>query len=288
MKDIFSRIRTIHIKTTRTVESLFAGEYHSAFKGVGLQFEDLREYIPGDDIQRIDWHATARNDRLYIKNFREERELTVLLVVDVSASTRFGSKGRIKKDIIAEIGAVLALSATKNHDNVGLLLFSDQVELFLRPKKTLRHVLRCIRELLYFEPRHKGTDISQALGFLGNVQKRPSIVFLISDFFETQFFHAASLIAKKHDLILVDVYDHLEHTFPQLGCVRLRDLETDEMRLVDTSDPEVQTHFTQQVLTRKVELKEESGRLGIDLLSINCNESYVDALHNFFKLRRKH
>lgn len=280
--ETFQHIRRLQIKTTRKVDSMFAGDYRSAFKGVGLEFEDVREYQPGDEIQSIDWFVTAYMQNPYVKNFREERELTVMLAVDISASTRFGSSDKQKNEVIAEIGAILAFSAIKNHDKVGLLLFSDEIELYLKPRQSLRHVLRVIRELLYFKPAHKGTDIRSALAFLGRVQKRQTICFLISDFLAGDFFHEANIIAKRHDLILINIYDALEKKFPQIGLAEIADLETGERHLIDTVE---QRQFVEQSAEREEWLKQQTKRIGASLLSIESHESVSDSLHQFFQLR---
>jgi uncharacterized protein (DUF58 family) len=285
--EAFHNIRRLQIKTARIVNSWLAGAYHSAFKGSGLEFAEVREYQSGDDVQDIDWHVTARMQRPYIKLFQEERELTVLLVVDISASTLFGSQARSKSAYMAEIGSILAFSALKNHDKVGLLLFSNEVELYLPPKRNLRHVLRVMRELLFFEPKHKGTDIKKALAFLGRVQKRSTICFVISDFLAGEFESEARLLAKRHDLIFINIFDQFEQQFPQLGHIEIRDLETDTQHLIDTSNPAVQHHFDSQTQQRQANLKQLTQRLKIELLSISGNESYLTVLQNFFKKRRQ-
>lgn len=286
-KEIFRNIRRLQIKTSYLVNNFFAGAYRSAFKGAGLEFEDVREYHPGDDVESIDWHVTARMQRPFIKNFREERELTVMLLVDISASTQFGSSTRLKSQTLAEVAATLAFSAIKNHDKVGLLLFSSEIELYLRPQKNLRHVLRVIREILFFKPRHRGTDIQKVLAFLGRVQKRQTICFLLSDFLSPNFSHEAKLIDKRHDLILIDVYDGIEEEFPQLGLAHIRDLESDEMQLIDTSNPVVQQHCKDQAKDKRDYLKQLTQRLKADLITLRNDESYIDALHTFFRLRRQ-
>jgi uncharacterized protein (DUF58 family) len=286
LKDVYKNIRRIQIKTTRNVNDLFAGMYHSAFKGKGLEFEDVREYQPGDDIRSIDWNVTARLQAPFVKNFREERELTVMLVVDISASSLFSHTGRLKSELIAEIGALLAFSAIKNLDKVGLLLYSDEVELYLRPKKGTRHVLRVIRELLLFKPQHKGTNLLKALTFLGNTQRRKAICFIISDFLTAQRFdHEAALIAKRHELIAIQVYDAYEKQFPNLGLVQLRDLESNQLQLVDSSDPVTQTSYQQKAEERQKDLKKLMNRIGAGFISVASDESYTKALHHFFKHR---
>ncbi|MBA3722013.1 MAG: DUF58 domain-containing protein [Parachlamydiaceae bacterium] len=287
ISEAFQHIRRIQIKTSRNVDSLFVGAYRSAFKGTGLEFEGVREYQIGDDIDKIDWHLTARMQKPYIKTFQEERQLTVMLVVDVSASSQFGSSDRLKSEIIAEIGATLAFSAIKNHDKVGLLLFSNEIELYLAPKNNLRHVLRVIRELLFFKPKHKGTDIKKALSFLGRVQKRHAICFLISDFLTTDYAHDVFLISKRHDLILMDIYDEYEKQFPRIGLANIADLETGQMECIDTSGKQIQESFNDKANQRILFLKTLSNKTRTDLISIRSNQSYTDALHRFFKVRRQ-
>lgn len=284
--DAFSRIRRIHIKTKRTVENLFAGLYRSVFKGRGLEFADVREYQPGDEIRSINWNISARMRRLYVKNFQEERELTVMLIVDVSASSRFGSSNQLKSDAMAELGAILALSAIENRDKVGLLLFSDEIELYLPPKKSTRHVLRVIRELLYFQPQHKGTNLSKALAFLGNTLKHRTVCFLLSDFItQEDFSRDALLMAKKHDLILVNIEDLYETQFPDLGLVHLKDLESGRLHLIDSSHPAVQAHFKQEGQQRQQALKQLANRIGASLISFYQQDSYIEALQRFFLKR---
>jgi uncharacterized protein (DUF58 family) len=286
IRDAYNNIRRIQIKTTRNVDDLFAGIYRSAFKGKGLEFEDVREYQPGDDIRSIDWNVTARSHTTYVKNFREERELTVMLVIDVSASGLFGHTDRAKSELIAEIGALLAFSAIKNQDKVGLLLFSDEIELYLKPKKGVRHILRIIRELLFFQPKHKGTNIEKALAFLGRVQRRQVICFLISDFITNDNFdHEASLLAKRHEMIAIQVYDKYEKQFPSLGIVQLRDLESNLIQLIDSSDTSIQKEFQKKADERQTKLKHLMNKIGAGFISIASDESYTKALYLFFKHR---
>lgn len=288
-KEAFQSIRSIQIRATRNVNDLFAGIYRSVFKGRGLEFEDVREYQPGDEIRSIDWNVTARMQNAYVKNFKEERELTVMLVVDVSASSQFGHASRLKSQLIAEIGALLAFSAIKNQDKVGLLLFSDQIELYLRPKKGTRHVLRVIRELLYFQPQHLGTDLQKALAFLGRVQRHQTICFLISDFLTENFSHELRLTAKRHETIAIRVYDQYENQFPKLGLAALRDLESNSSAYVDSSDPLTRTKFQEKAELNHTQLQQLIHRAGADLISIRTDESYEKTLQHFFiKRGRKH
>ncbi len=283
--EAFKHIRRIQIKTTKEVNDVFAGAYHSVFKGKGLEFEDARAYQPGDDERNIDWNVTARMNYPFVKTFKEERELTVMLMVDISASARFSSTARLKSELIAEIGAILAFSAIKNNDRVGLLLFSNDVELYLAPKRGLRHVLRVIRELLFFHPKQRGTDMQKALSFLGKVQRRPAVCFLISDFLCGDFSHDASLIAKRHDLIAISVNDPLEKTFPPIGLVNIRDLETDKEMLVDVSYPPMQKEYQQRNIQRIKTQHEMLNKVGASLIAIQTDQDHLKALRHFFKRR---
>jgi uncharacterized protein (DUF58 family) len=286
-EELFSSIRRIQILTTHLAEDILAGAYHSAFKGRGIEFEEVREYEPGDEIRSIDWNVTARMDRPYVKNFREERELTILLMIDVSYSSRFGSTKQLKNEFIAELGALLAFSAIKNNDKVGLLLFSEEVEKYIPPKKGLRHVLRLIREILYFQPKHKGTNIASALSFLGQVHRRKSVCFLLSDFLCGVFDHELSLMAKKHDLIGMNLIDPYEERFPSIGLVHLEDLETTEQLFVDTSFRPGKTQFEEGVEKRHDHLKNLFAKVGASLIEIRTDQSYLVALKKFFKIRGK-
>lgn len=285
--DVFKHIRRIQIKTTKEVNNIFAGAYHSVFKGKGLEFEDVRAYEPGDDERSIDWNVTARMNYPFVKNFREERELTVMLVVDISASSRFSSTAELKSEIIAELGGVIAFSAIKNNDKVGLILFSSIVELYIPPKRGLSHVLRIIREILVFQPQKKGTDIKAALSFLGEVQRRTAVCFLISDFLCEDFSHEASIIAKRHDLIAISVNDPLEKKFPSVGLVNIRDLESDEDALIDTSNSSVQSIYKQQADQSFQSRRTWVEKLGASFIQVRTDQPYIEALRNFFKRRRK-
>lgn len=286
-RDVFKAIRRIQILTTRAVQDTMAGAYHSAFKGQGMEFEEVREYQPGDDVRSIDWNVTARMDFPYIKSFREERQLTVMLLIDVSASSLFGSGEKGKKEFIAELGAVLSLSAIQNNDRVGLILFSDQVEKYLPPKKGLRHVLRVIRELLVFEPKSRGTDMGVALEFLKKVQRKQAVVFLISDFLAPDCKTQLSLAAKHYDLLGICVTDPQEESFPQMGLLPVRDLETGEWGLVDTQQAEVQEHLRKRFHTRLSQTSKVLRKMGGDFLHLRTNQPYAHALGAFFEQRKR-
>jgi uncharacterized protein (DUF58 family) len=272
----------------RYVDDLFAGNYRSIFKGKGLEFEDVREYQLGDDIRRIDWNVSARSqEKLFTKNFREERELTVLLIVDISASSRFSHTEQFKSELIAEVAALLAFSAIKNHDKVGLILFSNEIELYLQPKKGVRHVLRVIRELLYFVPKHTGTDVQKALRFASQVQKKKGICFIFSDFLVTDFYKEASLIAKKHECFAFHVYDALEKNFSAKALFSLTDLETDEHIFVDTAESSVQTHFQEITTEHAKNVKHSCRKSGMDYCEMNTKESPVEIIRKFFLRRNR-
>lgn len=287
-KDIFKRIRRIHIDTNRLVEDMLSGAYRSAFKGNGMEFEEVREYTQGDEIRSIDWHVTARMNQPFVKKFREERELTVMLVVDVSASSRFGTVNRRKSELIAEVAAVLAFSAIKNQDKVGLILFSDQVEKYLPPRKGTRHVLRAIRELLVFEPQHKGTNISAALAFLSKVQKKSAVCFLLSDFLSKgDDSHEIRLASNHYDLIAIDVKDPSELSFSSMGLITLRDLESGELAVIDSDFLPVQHHYAEEAKKRHMKLKSLMRQLGSGLLELRTDKPYAASIRRYFKDREK-
>lgn len=285
-KEVFKHIRRIEIATTRLAEDLMVGAYHSAFKGKGMEFEEVREYVPGDDTRNIDWNVTARTGEPHIKNFREERELTVMLVVDVSASERFGSGNRLKSEFIAEIGAVLSFTAIKNNDNVGLLLFSDDVEAYIPPKKGLRHVLRIIRDLLIFSPKQKGSNLKEALDFLGRVQKKRCVCFLISDFMMPFCFKEMAVTAKRHDLIAIHIKDPAEESLPDMGLVSIKDCESDVESLIDTSDANIRENYALKARERAEIVNQAMKRFGAGYISLLTSEPYAPALRKFFRLRR--
>lgn len=284
--EAFKHIRLLQMIANRHVDTFFSGIYRSVFKGNGLEFEDVREYRQGDDIRLMNWNVTARSAVPYIKTFREERELGLMLVVDVSASSRFGHTDRLKSETIAELGAILAFSAIRNQDKVGLLLFSGEIELFLKPAKGTRHVLRVIRELLYFVPKFPGTDLKKALLFLGSVQKRRSICFIISDFLSDDFEVQLTLTAKKEELIGFHVYDSYEMQFTPRALVTLQDLETGEETIADTADPLFQNRFEEQSNARINNLRKLFLRSGADFVSVNTSESSSSVLQRFFQLKK--
>lgn len=286
-KNILKAIHRIEIKTIDAVDDLFSGAYHSAFKGQGMEFEEVREYQMGDDVRSIDWNVTARMQHPFVKNYREERELTVLLLVDLSASSRFGSQEWQKRELITEIAALLAFSAIKNNDRVGLILFTDIVEKYIPPKKGKAHVLRVIRDLLLFTPKSQGTNIGEALSFLGKLHKRSGICFVISDFFSPPCKSAFAVAAKQYDLISLAVNDPREFSFPDMGLVRLKDWESEEELLIDSSCEKVRQVITERAQNRLMQTRKEMKAVGAGFLSFSTDHSYVEKLRRFFQSREK-
>jgi uncharacterized protein (DUF58 family) len=283
---LLKKVRKIEIKTRGLSSQIFSGEYHSAFKGRGMAFSEVREYTPGDDVRTIDWNVTARFNTPYVKVFEEERELNVMLLVDVRASALFGTHKQTKKDLITELCAVLAFSASTNNDKIGVIFFSDKIEKFIPPKKGKTHILRIIRELLNLEPEHTKTDLSVPLKYLTNVIKKKSIVFLVSDFIDANYFSDALKIAnKKHDLVALEVYDKSELEVPPVGLVKLKDFETGEIKWVNTSSNEFQKKMKANALKREQELKELFNRAGVDHVRLRTDQSYVQPLMMMFKRR---
>ncbi len=287
-KDILRKVRHIHIRTKHMVSDVFAGAYHSVFKGQGMEFQEVREYIPGDEIRTIDWNVTARMGHPFVKKFTEERELTVMLLVDISASNTFGSTSRLKKDLAAEIAAVLAFSAITNNDRVGLILFSDEIEAYIPPKKGVAHVLRVIREVLSFEPRRPGTRIQPALDFLNHVTNRKTVTFLISDFITREpLKRPLGITARKHDLISIIVGDKREQSWPSAGLVDWIDAETGRRFLVDTSDAGTRRRFGTMQAQRRGELLSLFRTAGIDVIEANAGEPYEREFIKFFRMREQ-
>ncbi len=286
-KEILKKVKQIQIRSSRLVNDVLAGEYVSVFKGRGMEFEEVREYQVGDDIRSIDWNVTARMGHPYIKRFAEERELTIMFIVDLSSSGKFGSVKQFKNEIATEICALLALSAVRNNDKVGLILFTDKIEKFVPPKKGKTHVLRVIREVLYFKPEGKGTDISTALEYLIKVTKRKTVSFLISDFIAEGFEHTLRIANKRHDIIAVSVTDPRELELPNVGFVELEDAETGETSLIDTSDRNVRKEFN-KLNTRNLQERAKLLRtMGVDMIDIRTDKSYVDPIMKFFRMREK-
>jgi uncharacterized protein (DUF58 family) len=286
-KELAKKIRYIQIFTTKTVNNVFAGEYESAFKGHGMEFEDVREYQPGDEVRSIDWNVTARTGKPFIKRFVEERELTIIFLVDLSASGTFGSIERTKNEIAAELCALLAFSAIKNNDKVGLIVFTDVVEMFIPPKKGMTHVLRLIRELLYFKPRKAKTNIQEGLAYLGRIIRKKAVVFLVSDFLESNFKKQMRIMAKRHDLIAVSITDPREVKMPDVGLLELEDAETGELIIIDTGDRRVRNQYEEFGRDRSDHLKRLFRSMGVDQIEVRTDKDYVSTIMRFFLEREK-
>ena len=285
--EILKKVRRIEIRTKKFVTDALTGQYHSVFKGRGMNFEEVREYLPGDEVRSIDWNVTARTGRPFIKKFTEERELTILLMVDVSASGNFGSTTQSKREMSAELASVLAFSAIRNNDKVGLILFTDQIEQYIPPKKGRSHVLRVIREILFFDPKHRGTNIVQALDFTNKVLPRRAVVFLISDFQAPDCHRALQLTNKHHDLIAVTVADPRERELPSIGLLTIEDSETGEQLELDTSDPKIRARFA-EIAEKKLEsIRRTLRSTGVDMLELSTAKPYMPALLQFFAKREK-
>ena len=284
-KELLKKVRKIEIKTRRLSDHIFSGEYHSSFKGRGMTFSEVRQYQFGDDIRSIDWNVTARYNEPYVKVFEEERELTMMLVVDISGSEFFGTTQQFKRDILTEISATLAFSAIQNNDKVGLLLFSDEIELFIPPKKGKTHVLRIIRELIEFKPKSKKTDLTQALKYLSNVMKKKAIVFILSDFIDTGYDNALKIVGKKHDVTGIRVYDKLETELPKLGMVPMRDAESGEIILVNTNSKGVRNNYRSHYLKTVDYFEDTFTKSGSGVINTRIDESYVKKLLGYFKRR---
>jgi uncharacterized protein (DUF58 family) len=284
--ELLKKVRKIEIKTRGLSRQIFSGEYHSAFKGRGMAFSEVREYTHGDDVRTIDWNVTARFNSPYVKVFEEERELSVVLLVDVSASGSFGTLKQYKQDLITELCAVVAFSASQNNDKIGVIFFSDKIEKFIPPKKGKSHVLRIIRELIDFEPENKGTNLEVALKYLTNVIKKRSTVFLISDFYtDASYTDALKIANKKHDVIVVKVNDKSEQHIPEIGLVKLIDKESGKIMWADTSSKEFQKQFKVNVLKRENDLKDNFNKCGVDFCDVYTHEGYIKPLMNLFKRR---
>jgi uncharacterized protein (DUF58 family) len=284
-KDILKKVRKIEIKTRRLSDHIFSGEYHTSFKGRGMTFSEVRQYQFGDDVRAIDWNVTARYNEPYVKVFEEERELTMMLMVDLSGSENFGTQNAFKRDIVTEIAATMAFSATQNNDKIGLILFSDQIELYIPPKKGKSHVLRIIRELIDFKPYSNKTDISQALRFLSGTQKKKAIVFVISDFIADDYEHTLKIAGKRHDVTGVRVYDLREEQMPDIGVVNMADAETGEAMLVNTGSKQVRMQYEKYYQDKVKYFKETFSRCGAGTVTVRADESYVTKLLSYFKGR---
>ncbi|TJY38170.1 DUF58 domain-containing protein [Pontimicrobium aquaticum] len=284
-KELLKKVRKIEIKTRRLSDHIFGGEYHSTFKGRGMTFSEVRQYQYGDDVRNIDWNVTARTNEPHIKVFEEERELTMVLMVDISGSEFFGTVKQFKNEVVTEIAATLAFSATQNNDKIGLILFSDDVELYIPPKKGKSHVLRIIRELIEFHPKSKKTNIAEALKFLSSVMKKKAIVFVLSDFIADDYHHTLKIAAKKHDVTGIRIYDKHEESIPNLGMVQMQDEETGELLLVNTSSKKVRLNYGKYYRDKVDYYKDSFNKSGAGVIDCRADESYVKKLLGYFKRR---
>ena len=284
-KELLKKVRKIEIKTRRLSDHIFGGEYHSTFKGRGMTFSEVRQYQYGDDVRNIDWNVTARTNEPHIKVFEEERELTMMLMVDISGSELFGTEEQFKSEVVTEIAATLAFSATQNNDKIGLILFSDEVELYIPPKKGKSHVLRIIRELIEFHPKSKNTNVAEALKFLSSVMKKKAIVFVLSDFIADDYNHTLKIAARKHDLTGIRVYDKHEETIPNLGMVQMQDEETGELMLVNTSSKKVRMNYGKFYQEKVAYYHDSFTKSGAGVIDCRVDESYVKKLLGYFKRR---
>ncbi|MFH1319462.1 MAG: DUF58 domain-containing protein [Bacteroidota bacterium] len=284
-KELLKKVRKIEIKTRGLSSQIFSGEYHSVFKGRGMTFSEVREYQYGDDIRSIDWNVTARFNAPYIKVFEEERELTVMLLIDVSGSREFGTQMQLKQKLITELSAVLAFSAIHNNDKIGVIFFSDIIEKFIPPKKGTSHILRIIRELINFKPLHKETNIAEALRYFTNVIKKRSIAFLLTDFLDEGFEDALKIANKKHDVVAIRIYDKREIEIPPVGLIKLKDAETGKFMWINTFNKAVRQDYRKWNIKNESQLKEIFTKSGVDAVTIRTDQSYIKPLMNFFKRR---
>lgn len=284
-KEIFKKVRKIEIKTRGLSNQIFAGQYHSSFKGRGMAFSEVREYQYGDDVRNIDWNVTARFNKPFIKVFDEEREMTVMLLIDVSASHQFGTNQSFKQDVITEIAAVLSFSAIKNNDKVGVIFFSDKIEKFIPPKKGSTHILRIIRELVDFKATSKGTDIAEALKFLTNAIKKRCTAFVLSDFRSSSFIDALKIASNKHDLMAVRIFDQRENEMPNVGLIQMQDAESGEYRWVDTSNRSLRDFYLESAKKLEWQIKDSFKKSGVDMAEVSTGQDYVRPLISMFKKR---
>ena len=284
-KELIKKVRRIEIKPKGLSSQIFSGEYHSAFKGKGMSFAEVREYSAGDEIRTIDWNVTARFNEPFVKVFEEERELSVMLIVDISGSENFGTQNQLKRELITEICAVLSFSATSNNDKVGLLLFSDKVEKFIPPRKGKSHTLRIIRELIEFKPTGKGTNIAEAMRFFTNTIKKRSIAFILSDFFDKNYLDSMKIANRKHDLVGIKIYDKRELSIPSMGWVKFLDPETGSSKWINTSRKRTRRRYETLAHNREQKITSQFKKSGIDIANIATNEPYIIPLMNLFKRR---
>ena len=286
-KEVLRKIRRIEITTSKLVTDFLSGQYESVFKGRGIEFDEVREYQPGDEIRTIDWNVTARMGHPFVKKFVEERQLTVMILLDASSSSSFGTTKRYKKELAAEVSAVLAFAAIQNNDRIGLIIFTDRIEKFVPPRKGLHHVLRVVREALYFTPKGKGTDIAGALRYLDNVIARRAVTFIISDFFAKDFKKPLSIANKRHDVVAITIADPREAELPNAGIVELVDAETGRSFTIDTSSEKVRARYVKKASEMHRERAEIFGSVGVDHIDISTDKSYIEAFIKFFKMRKR-
>ncbi len=285
--ELLKKVRKLEIKTKGLTKQIFSGEYHSAFKGRGMSFSEVRDYQYGDDVRNIDWNVTARTGGPHVKIFEEERELTVMLLIDVSASSFFGVSSRFKSDMMIELAAVIAFSAITNNDKVGAIMFSDHIEKYLPPKKGKQNILRIIRELLNLTPEKSGTNLSEALIYLNNIEKKRSIVFVLSDFMADSYQQALTIAAKRHDIIGVHIFDDRERQLPDVGLLHVEDAETGQRRLIDTSDATLRNNYAAYFTANQERFQKDFALAKSDTISISTEEDYIKAMQVFFKRRAK-
>ena len=286
-KEVLKKIRRIEITTSKLATDFLSGQYESVFKGSGIEFDEVRDYQPGDEIRTIDWNVTARMGAPFVKKFIEERQLTVMLLLDASSSSSFGTTKRFKKELAAEVCAVLAFAAIQNNDRVGLIIFTDRIEKFVPPKKGRHHVLRVVREALYFHPKGKGTDIAGALRYLDNVVTRRAVTFVISDFFAKDFRKPLSIANKKHDIVAVTITDPRETALPNAGIIELVDAETGAPYIIDTSSPKVRRRYADKSSEMRQERKTLFGSVGVDHIDVSTDKPYIEEFIKFFRIRKK-
>lgn len=286
-KEVLRKIRRIEITTSRLVTDFLSGQYESVFKGRGIEFDEVREYQPGDEIRSIDWNVTARMGSPFIKKYVEERQLTVMILLDASSSSSFGTTKRFKKELAAEVSAVLAFAATQNNDRVGLIIFTDRIEKFVPPRKGMHHVLRVVREALYFTPKGKGTDIAAALRYLDNVTTRRAVTFVISDFFAKDFKKPLSIANKKHDVVAITITDPREGQLPNAGIVELVDAESGTPYMVDTGSAKVREKYAKKAAEMRNERTRLFGSVSVDHIDISTDKSYIEEFIKFFRMRKK-
>lgn len=286
-REVLRQVKLIELRTRGLVNTLFSGEYQSVFKGQGMEFSEVREYAPGDEYRMIDWNVSARMGHPYVKKYSEERELTVLFAVDLSGSEQFGTRGRFKADVAAEIAAVIAMAAIKNNDRVGLLLFTDRVEKFVPPKKGRRHALRLIRDLLAFEPEGRGTDLAVALDYLGRIQRHRAIIFLVSDFLDDGYEKSLKVVSRRHDLVAITISDPTERRIPDVGYLELVDAESGQYVVLDSGDRYVREQFEYLAGEDELSLRRLLRRMSVDQIQIQTDRSYVGPLISFFRMRER-